>query len=189
MRRVTAVIAAGLALAGCSAELRDDGAAAGFTTCAAFTTQPAAQQAWERAGRPARSDGDGDGKVCEALRQSTGGARSTGCEHRSGVFDLGFSATKYPHIMRHTRRAIAHGQPSVLVLNRAGADTRRDRLLADIPTKPDSDRDEYPPAVARATWKADVMYVPSAENRSHGSVMGLKLRRFCDGVKFRYIFY
>ena len=29
----------------------------------------------------------------------------------------------------------------------------------------------------------------SAENRSHGSVLGLKLRRFCDGTRFRYVFY
>jgi hypothetical protein len=28
------------------------------------------------------------------------------------------------------------------------------------------------------------MYVPSAENRSHGS----KLRRFCNGTRFRYTF-
>jgi hypothetical protein len=34
-----------------------------------------------------------------------------------------------------------------------------------------------------------VAYVPSSENRSHGSRMGTKLRRFCDGTKFRYVFY
>jgi len=37
--------------------------------------------------------------------------------------------------------------------------------------------------------RADVAYVPSAENRSHGSTMGIKLRRFCDGTRFRYAFY
>ena len=37
-------------------------------------------------------------------------------------------------------------------------------------------------------WKADVRYVPSSENRSHGSSMGAKLRRFCNGVRFRYAF-
>jgi hypothetical protein len=26
-------------------------------------------------------------------------------------------------------------------------------------------------------------------DRSHGSTMGLKLRRFCNGTKFRYVFY
>lgn len=87
------------------------------------------------------------------------------------------------------------------MLNRPGADERRDRLLEDYPTKSGFDRDEYPPAVGRGQgkglergsdptgWKADVRYVPSAENRSHGSVLGVKLRRFCSGTKFRYIFY
>jgi hypothetical protein len=36
-------------------------------------------------------------------------------------------------------------------------------------------------------WMADVAYVPSSENRSHGSTMGVKLRRFCNGTRFRYV--
>jgi len=34
----------------------------------------------------------------------------------------------------------------------------------------------------------DVEYVPSGENRAHGSSLGSELRRFCNGVRFRYIF-
>jgi hypothetical protein len=34
-----------------------------------------------------------------------------------------------------------------------------------------------------------VRYVPSHEIRSHGSTMGIKLRRFCNGTRFRYVFY
>jgi hypothetical protein len=37
-------------------------------------------------------------------------------------------------------------------------------------------------------WRADVRYVPSGENRSHGSTLGVKLRRFCNGTHFRYVF-
>jgi hypothetical protein len=60
---------------------------------------------------------------------------------------------------------------------------------------------DYPPALGRGLgkglvggsaprgWKADVRYVPSSENRSHGSTLGIKLRRFCDGTRFRYLFY
>jgi hypothetical protein len=33
------------------------------------------------------------------------------------------------------------------------------------------------------------MYVPSSENRSHGSSLGAKLRRWCSGTKFHYVFY
>lgn len=43
--------------------------------------------------------------------------------------------------------------------------------------------------IAPIGWLADVACVPSSENRSHGSTMGAKLRRFCDGQKFRYVFY
>ena len=37
-------------------------------------------------------------------------------------------------------------------------------------------------------WLADVEYVKSSEHRSHGSALGAKLRRFCDGTRFRYVF-
>jgi hypothetical protein len=30
------------------------------------------------------------------------------------------------------------------------------------------------------------MYVPSSENRSHGASLGGKLRRYCEGTRFRY---
>jgi len=83
-----------------------------------------------------------------------------------------------------------------------GSDERRDRLLRDIATRDGFDRDEYPPAVGRSKgkgkglergrnprgWKADVRYVESSENRSHGSSLGGQLRPYCDGTRFRYVF-
>ena len=98
-------------------------------------------------------------------------------------------------------KALRKGWPRTLVLNRGGADARRARLLRHVPTRVGYDRDEYPPAVGRGRgrgrqrgrnprgWNANVAYVPSAENRSHGSTMGTKLRRFCNGTRFRYVFY
>jgi hypothetical protein len=86
------------------------------------------------------------------------------------------------------------------VINRRGADARRDRLFEVIPTRDGFDRDEYPPAVERGKgkglergrhprgWKGDVRYVPSSENRSHGSSLGAKLRDFCNGTRVRYVF-
>ena len=71
-------------------------------------------------------------------------------------------------------------------------------------TRAGFDRDEYPAAVGRGRangkqrglvrginplgWLADVEYVPRGENRSHGSSLGAKLRRLCDGTRFRYLF-
>jgi hypothetical protein len=114
---------------------------------------------------------------------------SRACVSPAGVANISFSRTKYPNILRHYRAAVAEGWPRVLVLNRSGADGRRSRLLRAFTTRRGMDRDEYPPAVARDGYRADVAYVPSSENRSHGARMGVKLRRFCDGTRFRYVFY
>jgi hypothetical protein len=53
---------------------------------------------------------------------------NAGCTRPTGVQPISFSKTKYPNIRRHVQRALRKGWPSVLVLNRAGADARRDRL-------------------------------------------------------------
>jgi hypothetical protein len=111
------------------------------------------------------------------------------CVRPARVARISFSATRYPNIRRHFQAAVARGWPVVLVLDRDGADARRDRLLDGYGTRPGMDRDEYPPAVGRGRWRADVAYVPSGENRSHGATLGVKLRRFCDGTRFRYAFY
>jgi hypothetical protein len=146
---------------------------------------------------------------CESLpcpcSSATGGGEKegsdpAGCTRPVAVQRLVFSASKYAHIRAHFRAAVRSGWPRRLVLNRPGADERRDRLLQDIPTRPGFDRDEYPPAVGRGRgpglergsdprgWKADVRYVASSENRSHGASLGAKLQDFCDGTRFRYVF-
>jgi hypothetical protein len=135
---------------------------------------------------------------------STSAGNPSGCKRAKTVQRLVFSRSRYPNIRAHYLRAIAKGWPKVMVLNRRGADARRDRLLQGIPTKPGFDRDEYPAAVGRGKanglsdaltrgiapigWMADVEYVPSSENRSHGSSLGAKLRRLCNGTRFRYAF-
>ena len=123
------------------------------------------------------------------------------CLRTDRIVEVGLSMTRYPNVLGHARRAAARGWPSVYVLKRRGADARRERLLADIPTRPGYDRDEVPPAIGRGRgsgltagrdprgWKADVEYVPSGENRGAGAVMGIKLRRFCGGTRFRYVGY
>ena len=181
-------------------------------TCADYPNQAAAQRAADT------RDADGDGIYCESLPcpclkkaggnpgggGSGGGNRGSspqGCIRPRGVQPVGFSSTKYPNIFRHYARAVRAGWPRVLKVNRPGADARRDRLLENVFTRSGFDRDEYPPAVGRGKgrgltrgvnptgWMASVQYVPSSENRSHGSVLGIKLRRFCNGTAFRYVFY
>jgi hypothetical protein len=177
-------------------------AAATWPGCAAFASQPQAQKRWVALGRPASADGDHDGKVCEDLPATTGSSTTTPCTKTKRVVDVGINRDKYPNVLAHARASIRRGWPRIMVLNRPRADLRRDRLLADIPTKAGFDRDEYPMAAGRGRgaaglrrgtdpvgWMADVKYVPSGENRGAGSVVGIKLRRFCDGTRFRYLGY
>ncbi len=176
------------------------------STCSDYSSQAAAQRAADT------RDGDGDGVYCEdnpcpcltgggpgppvpttasppTNTQATTTTTAGSCVRPGGVANITFSKTRYPNIRRHFLRALRKGWPRILVVNRAGADSRRDRLLAGVPTVSGMDRDEYPPAVGRSRWRGDVSYVPSSENRSHGATMGIKLRRFCDGTRFRYVFY
>lgn len=192
--------------------------AASAATCSDFRNQAEAQRAADS------RDTDGDGIYCESLPcpcekpgegSADGGATRGGtsetsepqasCTRTRGVVRLNFAREKYPEIRGHYLAAVKKGWPRVLVLNRPGADARRDRLLDDavlgLPTRDGYDRDEYPPAVGRGRgpkslrrgtdpvgWKASVGYVRSSENRAHGSAMGAKLSRFCNGQRFRYLF-
>src|SRR3954453_1572523 len=215
MGRIAVALLIGLAWLAptASAGLLDAPIAHAAATCADYPTQAAAQRAADT------RDADGDGIYCESLPcpclkpgEGGGGADPAptptpapdpkpSCQKPSAVQRIAFSKANYPNIRKHALAAIRNGWPSVLVVNRPGADARRDRLLEDVPTRDGFDRDEYPPAVGRGNgtglergrlprgWRADVRYVPSSENRSHGSVLGIKLRRFCDGTRFRYVFY
>jgi len=186
---------------------------ASAATCADYSTQAAAQRAADT------RDADGDGIYCESLpcpclkpgggstpppSQAQAPRPTPSCVRTDRVQPIGFSRTKYPNIRQHYIVAISKGWPRILVINRKGTDARRDRLLDEsgLGTMPGSDRDEYPPAVGRGRgsralrrginpvgWMASVRLVPSGENRSHGSALGSKLRRFCDRQKFRYVFF
>ena len=166
------------------------GRAEAAPTCADHPDQASAQRAADT------RDADGDGVYCEsnpcpcakpAPRRSA--RRRPRCERPRGVRPISFSATRYSDIRRHFLDAVAAGAPRVLTVNRPGAAGRRERLLSRYPTRPGMDRDEYPPAVGRRTWRASVAYVPSPQNRSHGATLGIKLRRFCDGTRVKYVFY
>lgn len=186
---------------------------ASAATCGDYSTQAQAQQAADT------RDADGDGIYCESLPCpcSTGGGgggagpppapppppAGPSCSRPAGVQRIVFSRAKYPGIRRHYLRAVRSGWPRILVVNRPGADARRDRLMDEgaLPPRSGFDRDEYPPAVGRGRgaralkrginpigWRAHVAYVRSSENRSHGSSLGGQLRGLCNGTRFRYIF-
>ena len=92
--------------------------------------------------RRAGADADADCPVTGTDRDSDAGPTATppatptpapgptgGCTRPSGVQPISFSKTKYPEHQTPRRTRDPQGLAAVLVLNRAGADARRDRLL------------------------------------------------------------
>lgn len=210
MKRVLLAAIALAAIVGFTGSTPDYAAAA---TCSDFPNQAAAQAAANT--RDADGDGiyceslpcpcstaAGGGAGAPAPSDPTppsGGTQPVGCTSPRSVQSVTFSSAKYPTIRRHVNRAVRAGWPRVLTINREGSDQRRSRLLRGKPTRAGFDRDEYPPAMARGRgsavrgsapvgWMASVMYVPRSENRSHGAVMGAAARKWCNGVRFRFIF-
>lgn len=123
------------------------------------------------------------------------------CGRPEAVQRITLSRARYPNIRAHLARAMKKGWPRILVVNRKGAQQRRDKLLKRIPVRAGFDREAYPPAIGRGRgsrgltrgrtptgWRADIEYVPSSESRAHDSLTRSKLKPFCDGTRFRYVF-
>lgn len=183
-------------------------AVASAATCADHPNQASAQAAKDT------RDADGDGIYCESLpcpcagkggstspskpkpkpapkpkRQGTS-ADPAQCIRENRTVTISFSKTKYRNIRAHWLEAIANGSARTLTIHRKGAAQRRSRVLRNTPTRRGYDRDEYPPAMARSNnRRVSIRHVPSSENRSHGASMGVKLRRWCSGQKFRVTWY
>lgn len=155
--------------------------------CSDYGTQAEAQEAADTI------DADGDGIFCESLPCPCAGPSDNGtkeprvpaCTLTKATVSVGISKTRYPAVLAHIRDAVKAGWPKVLKLNRRGAEKRRARALRGWPTRRGFDRDEWPMAFARSTWKTHIAYVPSSQNRGAGASISLKLRRYCDGQRFR----
>ena len=113
-------------------------------------------------------------------------ATAQSCATQRFSISIELSRSRYPYTTDHIADAIVAGEAALLHIDRAGADQNRSESLAGIPTKSGYDRDEYPPAVSReGGYGASVRYVPSADNRGAGSVMGAQLSGWCEGQPFR----
>lgn len=76
--------------------------------------------------------------------------------------------------------------PTVLTIDRGGADARRADSLRGIATAPPLDRDEYPPAMFKEGGTgASVKYIPESDNRGSGSAMGSALHSLPDGTRVK----
>lgn len=206
MKTLVLLLAVAAAALGATAPaLADPGRplASAAAVCADHATQAAAQAAGDT------RDSDRDGIFCEELacpcspewHAQHGGDGGAGpaapskptpaknCSRTKDVIEIGLSKTRYPAVLAHMETAVKAGFPRVMTLNRVGAARRRARALRGWRTRRGHDRDEYPMAFARKTWRAHIAYVPSTQNRGAGASIGTKLRRWCDGVRFTIVGY
>lgn len=126
----------------------------------------------------------------ERVKTHTKAAPAGDCRRVKGPVSVYLDPKKYPYTVRHAKRSFELGYPRVWHLDRANAERNREENLRGIPTRPGYDRDEAPPAATRegADGASHVAYVPSADNRGAGSVMGNQLSDYCDGQKFKLVF-
>jgi len=99
-----------------------------------------------------------------------------------------FPSDKYPETAAHIRKAIAAGKSAVCTIDRDGAAANRELSLANIPTKKNYDRDEWPMAMCVEGGKgAHVAYVKSSDNRGAGSWVGNKLHDIKNGKRVLFL--
>lgn len=147
------------------------------------------------------SGGGSDSSASAGDSDSSWWGGGSSCTNTKRIVNLRLSRKKYPTIYQHFRQAVKDGWPQILAINRPGAGKRSDKLLRDVEPLGGHDRNQYPPAIGRGKyrkalmqgwrprgWRASVMQVPSREMHLHGSAMRSKLRKYCDGTRFRFRF-
>jgi hypothetical protein len=106
--------------------------------------------------------------------------------------DVIIRRSQHPAAAEHIEHAQRHGQPTVLHVDRAGADARRRASIGTVnrETRPAKgyDRDEYPPAFTREGGSnSNVRFIPAGDNRGAGSTMRQQTKDVADGQKIRVL--
>lgn len=79
-------------------------------------------------------------------------------------------------------------KPSILTIDRGGADDNRSESLRGISTAPGMDRDEYPMAMfSEGGAGASVKHIDSGDNQAAGASVGGQLRGIPDGAKVKIV--
>ncbi|MCG3132763.1 MAG: hypothetical protein FLDDKLPJ_03629 [Phycisphaerae bacterium] len=96
------------------------------------------------------------------------------------------SRSRWPEAAAHIAEAQASGHPSILTIDRAGANTRRQAALAAHPIQKGMDRDEYPPAVfLEGGSGASVRVIKVGDNRGAGAAMRSQISGLQDGTQVK----
>jgi hypothetical protein len=190
-----------------AASTADGSVARAAATCDDYPNQKAAQESADTL------DADGDGIYCESLpcpcsiEAGGGGGGDDKAGDNPEVAPSRVRCSGWSSARPSTRTSASTSAARSAEVGRGSTDSTAAAptpaatgYFGGYPTKDGYDRDEVPPAVGRGKgkglergrnprgWKADVRYVPSSENRSHGASLGAKLSEFCSGTRFRYVF-
>jgi hypothetical protein len=105
-------------------------------------------------------------------------------ESEGGTVVVTVSASKHPEAAEHILDAQEAGYPSVLTLDKGGADANRALSLKGIPKIPGKQLDEYPPAMFKEGGAgAAVRPISPGDNMGAGASMGNQLRGVSNGTK------
>jgi hypothetical protein len=112
-------------------------------------------------------------------------------------------STRFPESAQHIQEAQAgkiwsggdvieddpmESKPSILTIDRGGADANRTESLRGISTAPGMDRDEYPMAMfSEGGAGASVKHITSSDNQAAGASVGGQLRGIPDGAKVKIV--
>jgi Deoxyribonuclease NucA/NucB len=122
------------------------------------------------------------------------------CTRPGGTVTVQLSRSRYPESTLHFEVAWSHGAPRRYTIARKRADRNRDAWDDLVPVGVDADndgktddRDEVPMAFTREGGRkapngesaSHIAYVNASDNRGAGSSIGGKLRRYCNGTRFK----
>lgn len=110
------------------------------------------------------------------------------CAHAHD-FEYHLNCKVYPAMCRHWEDAMDE-HPDVLTVHKDPAQAHGRRLVATrvLPTKPNYQRDEYPPAMFREGGHgSSVRHIPSWENSSEGGSRRHRFQGIPDGTRVKFV--
>jgi len=115
-------------------------------------------------------------------------ARIVAMEEAAVAKNVVVPSSRYPQTAAHIRDAQAAGHPSVLTIERAGADANRAAAQAGKLRVPGTQLDEYPPAMFREGGTgASTRPVNPGDNMGAGACIGNQCRGLEDGTRVRIV--
>ena len=123
-----------------------------------------------------------------AANVSSGNGSSPTPTPTPNIPNIYINGTLYPQTANHILNAQSEGYPSVLTIDRPGADARSRAARAPFPPISGLDRDEYPPAVfLEGGHGASIEYVDRSDNRGAGASMRHQMDNYADGRQVRLV--